>query len=108
MDHHSRTLVLLGVLLAGIAGLAAGARAELIEPIAPVQEPLKEYRPVPVPVPRPVHQAVATPRPVPVLQAIAIHRPSLVRTVSVMMPMRSQPRCSWYECNQFVIVGMGF
>lgn len=137
MNNNSRTLVLLGVLLGGIAGLAGFARAELIEPAVPLQEPVKEYRPVPVPVPRPepqvalpqatapqatapqptLHQATATQPTIRqstvhqamVHQALAIRRPSLVRTVAIVVPPRPQPHCGWLECgSQFVIVGMGF
>jgi hypothetical protein len=79
------------------------ARAELIEPVfptepaLPIEQPLKAYRPLPLPAPRPVVPA-----------AVTQHRPPPVRAVAAMLPPRPQSHCAWFECNQFVIVGMGF
>jgi hypothetical protein len=107
MDNHSRNLVLFSALLAGIAGFSGIARAELNEPEVPVQEaaiqqtaiqpPIKAYRPMPLPMARPGPHA-----------SVVVHRPSPapVRAVAAILPPRSH--CAWFECNQFVIVGIGF
>jgi hypothetical protein len=95
MDHHSRRLVIFTALLAGIVGLAGVARAELVEP-AVIQPPIKSYHPLPAP------RAGS--------QAIVIHRSSPARAavVAAMVPSRPKPHCGWFDCNQFVIVGIGF
>jgi hypothetical protein len=102
MNCQSRALMYtrpLAICAALLAGPIVAARAELIEPPLPIEQPddqpIKVIRPLPLP--RPSSQRTAGHHFLPVRSAM-----------TTMSTPKLQPTCGLFACGQYIIVGIGF